>query len=63
MHALLNEPRLRRHMPLAGDVSRDEAAAWVHAKDAQWEVNGYGPWAVLLDGTFAGWAGFQAEDR
>lgn len=62
MHALLDEPRLRRHMPLSGDVSRDEAAAWVRAKDAQWEENGYGPWAVLIDGTFAGWAGFQSED-
>jgi len=62
VHALLNEPRLRRHMPLSSDVDRSGAAAWVRAKDAQWEQHGYGPWAVLLDGTFAGWAGFQAEE-
>jgi [ribosomal protein S5]-alanine N-acetyltransferase len=60
--ALLNEHRLRRHMPLSSDMTRDEAAAWVAGKDAQWEEHGYGPWAVLVDRTFAGWAGFQAED-
>ena len=61
VHALLTEPRLRRHMPLSTDVSREGAAAWVRGKDTQWQTNGYGPRAVLLDGGFAGWAGFQAE--
>jgi ribosomal-protein-alanine N-acetyltransferase len=61
VQTLLNEPRLRRHMPLSSDMSREETAAWVRDKDSQWERNGYGPWAVLLDGEFAGWAGFQAE--
>ena len=31
------------------------------AKDGQWEEHGYGPWAVLVDEDFAGWAGFQRE--
>lgn len=60
--ALLNEPRNARHMPLVGEpFTEATSAAWVAAKDAQWERNGYGPWAILLDGAFAGWGGFQAE--
>lgn len=50
-------------MPLAGTFSLEETAAWIAAKDAQWELNGYGPWAVLIDGVFAGWCGFQAEEN
>lgn len=59
--ALLNEPRNARHMPLAGTFTAEDAAAWVAAKDGQWATSGYGPWAVLVDGAFAGWGGFQAE--
>ena len=59
---LLNEPRNARHMPLSRPFSLESAAAWVEAKDAQWATNGYGPWAVLVDGTFAGWGGFQREE-
>lgn len=61
--ALLNEPRNARHMPLAGQFTDQATAEWVAAKDAQWETNGYGPWAVLVDGEFAGWGGFQREEN
>jgi len=62
--ALLNEPRLGRHMPLAGQGFTPESAAeWVAAKDGQWARNGYGPWAVLVDGELAGWGGFQREEN
>ena len=59
---LLNEPRNARHMPLAGMFTEESAREWVAAKDGQWERHGYGPWAVLLDGAFAGWGGFQREE-
>lgn len=60
---LLNEPRNARHMPLAGDpFTVASATSWIAAKDAQWDVYGYGPWAVRIDDQFAGWGGFQAED-
>ena len=61
--ALLNEPRNARHLPLAGGeaFTAETAADWVAAKDGQWDEHGYGPWAVLIDGEFAGWGGFQAE--
>ncbi|MET3975922.1 GNAT family N-acetyltransferase [Cellulosimicrobium sp. TH-20] len=59
---LLNEPRNARHMPLAATFSEEAARRWVREKDAQWRADGYGPWAVLVDGVLAGWGGFQAED-
>lgn len=63
--ALLNEPRNARHLPLArGDAfTAETTAAWVAAKDGQWEEHGYGPWAVRVDGELAGWGGFQAEEN
>ncbi|WP_208109493.1 GNAT family N-acetyltransferase [Microbacterium sp. BK668] len=62
MTRLLNEPRNARHMPLAGRFDQAQAAEWVRSKDAQWQHNGYGPWAVFVGGEFAGWGGFQRED-
>ena len=60
--ALLNESRNLRHLPLSGERFTETGAAdWVAAKDAQWETHGYGPWAVIVDGEFAGWGGFQRE--
>ena len=58
---VLNEPRNARHMPLAGNFTEESGASWVSEKDGQWEQQGYGPWAVLVDGEFAGWGGFQRE--
>ena len=58
---LLNEPRNTRHMPLSSTFTRDTAREWVAGKDGQWESNGYGPWAVLVEGELAGWGGFQQE--
>ena len=60
--ALLNDAEVRRHMPLSGThVSESAAADWARAKDEQWTKNGYGPWAIRVDGSFAGWGGFQKE--
>jgi GNAT superfamily N-acetyltransferase len=60
---LLNHPAVIRHMPLAsGDWTEDAIAGWARGKDAQWSKNGYGPWAIRIDGHFAGWGGFQMED-
>jgi RimJ/RimL family protein N-acetyltransferase len=60
---LLNDPDVRRHMPLGSDGWTEASAmAWAAGKDAQWAVNGYGPWALKLEGRFAGWGGFQKED-
>jgi RimJ/RimL family protein N-acetyltransferase len=60
---LLNHPEVRRHMPLAGDTVWTEALAieWAAGKDRQWAANGFGPWALKIDGRFVGWGGFQQE--
>ncbi|GAA2396461.1 GNAT family N-acetyltransferase [Dactylosporangium salmoneum] len=59
---LMNDPRVRRHMPLAaGCFGGEDCAAWVAAKEAMWRDHGYGPWALLVDGVFAGWGGPQPE--
>ncbi|WP_225753949.1 GNAT family N-acetyltransferase [Actinotalea sp. Marseille-Q4924] len=61
VHALLNDERSHRHLPLAAPFTPEQVAAWVRDKDAQWEEAGYGPWAVTVDGRLAGWGGFQRE--
>lgn len=59
---LWNHPDVIRHMPLATERWTDSAITeWAKGKDAQWQANGYGPWAIRIDGAFAGWDGFQKE--
>ncbi len=60
--ALHTDPRVKRHMPLM-DEGFDEAAcaAWIELKESMWRDHGFGPWAFLVDGEFAGWGGLQPE--
>lgn len=59
---LMNDPHVRRHMPLArGAFGPAECDAFVAAKERQWQDHGYGPWAFIIDGEFAGWGGIQNE--
>jgi hypothetical protein len=60
---LLNHAEVRRHMPLAGDMVWTAASAmeWAAGKDRQWTENGFGPWALKIDGQFVGWGGFKQE--
>ncbi|MGD9657824.1 MAG: GNAT family N-acetyltransferase [Methylocystis sp.] len=58
----MSDPRIARHMPLllfAWDEPR--VAAWVSAKEARWQRDGLGHWAILSDGAYVGWGGFQKE--
>lgn len=60
--ALMNDPAVRRHMPLArGDFDAARCASFVAAKERLWAAHGYGPWAFLVNGEFAGWGGLQPE--
>jgi len=60
--ALSTHPLVRRHMPLADDDFGEAACReWVRGKESQWQQHGYGPWAFMLDGQFAGWGGLQCE--
>ncbi len=58
---LLNNRDVQRHMPLSDVWTAEAAEEWARGKDAQWIANGYGPWALRVDGQFAGWGGFQKE--
>ena len=60
---LMNHPSVRRHMPLAdGPFAAAECAEFIAGKDGIWRDHGYGPWAFVVDGAFAGWGGLQPED-
>lgn len=59
---LMNDSRVRRHLPLAtGDFGPAECTAFVLSKEKMWTEHGYGPWAIVIDGNFAGWGGLQPE--
>ncbi|WP_339815749.1 GNAT family N-acetyltransferase [uncultured Imperialibacter sp.] len=60
--ALMNNPLVRRQMPLLTDYFDEAAcAAFVAAKTRLWDEHGYGPWAFVVDDVFAGWGGLQPE--
>lgn len=60
---LMNHPLLRRHMPLLGEGFSDaDCARFISSKESLWAEHGYGPWAFLVGGVFAGWGGFQWEN-
>lgn len=60
--ALMTNPEVGKQMPLlAGGFSRDACRIFLEAKKQMWEQHGYGPWAFLVQGEFAGWGGLQPE--
>ena len=59
---LMNDPAVRRHLPLArGRFGASECASFVAAKERMWEESGFGPWAFVLEDEFIGWGGLQLE--
>ena len=59
---LMNDPAVRRHLPLApDDFGESECAAFVAAKERMWDEVGYGPWAFVHGGELVGWGGLQPE--
>ena len=64
LHALLTDPRVAKHMPLADlKVSYDWVANWKESKSVQWPDENMGPWAVYIDDRLAGWAGVQPDGQ
>lgn len=58
----MSDPALAAHMPLLqGDWDEQRAADFVVMKEKRWEQDGLGHWAVLADGAYVGWGGFQLE--
>ena len=56
---LFNDVRVTRHMPLAREMTENDVREWVRSKGSIWAERGYGPWAILVDGQLAGWAGLS----
>ena len=60
--ALMNNPKVRQHMPLSnGDFNQEHCDEFLAAKASIWTQHGYGPWAFYKDERFIGWGGFQPE--
>ena len=56
--ALFNHPQIKRHMPLIkGRFTTSDCDKFLSEKEQMWKEYGYGPWAFLVDGQFAGWGG------
>ena len=59
---LMNDKRLRQHMPLAqGDFNEANYRSFIDGIEALWVQYGFGPWAIMVDGAFVGWGGLQPE--
>jgi len=60
---LMNNPLVRRQMPLTSDnFDSADCESFVANKEQLWAEAGYGPWAFFVDGKFAGWGGLQPEN-
>lgn len=60
--AHMSDARVAEHMPLLTfKWDLDAVASFVAAKEACWRRDGLGHWAILCDGRYVGWGGFQKE--
>ena len=60
--AHMSDPRVAEHMPLLTFAwDRQAVTQFVAAKEACWRRDGLGHWAILCDGAYVGWGGFQKE--
>ncbi|NQV84156.1 MAG: GNAT family N-acetyltransferase [Rhodospirillales bacterium] len=59
---LMNNEMVGRQMPLLTEsFSAENCRAFLKAKKQLWDEHGFGPWAFLIKGEFAGWGGLQPE--
>ena len=60
---LMNNEMVGKQLPLlANGFSAANCRAFLKAKKQLWDQYGYGPWAFLINGEFAGWGGLQPEN-
>ncbi|MDV7339238.1 GNAT family protein [Terasakiella sp. A23] len=61
--SLMNDPLVGEQLPLLqGGFSTADCEAFLTVKQKLWDDHGYGPWAFVIDGEFAGWGGLQEEE-
>jgi RimJ/RimL family protein N-acetyltransferase len=59
---LMNNEMVGKLLPLlAGGFSTENCRDFLKAKKQLWDKHGFGPWAILINGQFAGWGGLQPE--
>ncbi len=59
---LMNNEVVGKQLPLLVDgFTLENCRAFLKAKKKLWQEHGYGPWAFLIQGEFAGWGGLQFE--
>lgn len=60
--AHMSDPRVAEHMPLLTFTwDRKAVSEFVAAKEERWRRDGLGHWAILCNGSYVGWGGFQKE--
>ena len=60
--AHMSDPRVAEHMPLLNfEWNEQSQAAFLAAKEECWRREGLGHWAILKNGAYVGWGGFQKE--
>lgn len=58
----MSDPRIAVHMPLlAFEWDQDVVAEFIAKKEDCWRRDGLGHWAILCNGRYVGWGGFQKE--
>lgn len=58
----MSDPRVAEHMPLLTSTwDLDAVAKFVAMKEECWRRDGLGHWAILCNGRYVGWGGFQKE--
>ncbi|MCK7614697.1 GNAT family N-acetyltransferase [Roseibium sediminicola] len=61
--AHMSDPRVGEHLPLQTFTwDLDMVEKFVAAKEACWQCDGLGHWAIFCGGSYVGWGGFQKED-
>ena len=60
--AHMSDPRIAEHMPLlTSKWNRQVLTEFIATKEACWRRDGFGHWAILCNGVYVGWGGFQKE--
>jgi RimJ/RimL family protein N-acetyltransferase len=58
----MSDPRVAEHMPLLKSAwDEDTLTSFIVTKEEYWNRDGVGHWAILSDGKYVGWGGFQKE--
>ncbi len=58
----MSDTRVAEHMPLLTfDWDEVAVAKFVATKEECWRRDGLGHWAIVVNGRYAGWGGFQKE--